>query len=148
MLHALRSTLVVVLLGCASVVWSQPKSSPIVITNVTVIDVIDGAARPAMTVLVRGDRIDRVATNVDIPLEARRIDGSGKFLIPGLWDMHSHHQATGADWVDLFVAKGVVGMRDMGADADFRVGRCGQARGSRVAGREPPRGHPQRGTYQ
>ncbi len=59
------------------------------------------------------------AAKVDIPRDATRIAGSGKFLIPGLWDMHSHHQATGADWEDLFVAKGVVGTRDMGSDADF-----------------------------
>jgi len=47
------------------------------------------------------------------------ISGSGKFLIPGLWDMHSHHQGTGQDCLDLFVARGVVGTRDMGGDAEF-----------------------------
>jgi len=99
--------------------WSAPKHSPIAISNVTVIDVIGGASRSGMTVLVRDDRIDRIAAKVDIPRDATRIDGSGKFLIPGLWDMHSHHQASGADSVDLFVAKGVVGTRDMGSDADF-----------------------------
>jgi imidazolonepropionase-like amidohydrolase len=110
---------VLVFFGCISVSWSQAQSPPIAITNVTVIDVIGGADRPGMTVLVRGDRIDRVAAKVDIPRDATKIDGNGKFLIPGLWDMHSHHQATGADWVDLFVAKGIVGTRDMGSDANF-----------------------------
>src|SRR5690348_940860 len=33
--------------------------------------------------------------------------------------MHTHHQANGADCLDLFIAKGVVGTRDMGGDADF-----------------------------
>jgi hypothetical protein len=33
--------------------------------------------------------------------------------------MHTHHQGTGADCLDLFVAKGIVGTRDMGGDADF-----------------------------
>jgi imidazolonepropionase-like amidohydrolase len=47
------------------------------------------------------------------------VNGKGKFLIPGLWDMHAHHQGTGADSLDLFVAKGIVGTRDMGGDADF-----------------------------
>jgi len=108
-----------VFLGYTWLAWPQAKSSTIAITNVTVIDVIGGAAQPGMTVLVSGDRIDRVAAKINIPREATRIDGSGKYLIPGLWDMHSHHQATGADWVDLFVAKGVVGTRDMGSDADF-----------------------------
>jgi len=38
--------------------------------------------------------------------------------MPGLWDMHTHYQATGAESLDLFVAKGIVGTRDMGGDAD------------------------------
>lgn len=94
-------TLVLLTLGCISLAWAQAQPSSIVITDVTVIDVIGGSSRPGLTVLVRGDRIDRVAAKVDIPRNATRIDGRGKFLIPGLWDMHSHHQATGADWVDL-----------------------------------------------
>jgi imidazolonepropionase-like amidohydrolase len=118
--YAMRFGIVVLLfLGSASRLLSQTKPTPIAITNVTVIDVIGGVSRQGMTVLVRDDRIDRVAAKVKIPRGATHIDGSGKFLIPGLWDMHSHHQANGADWVDLFVAKGVVGTRDMGADADF-----------------------------
>jgi len=47
------------------------------------------------------------------------VDGTGRFLIPGLWDMHSHHQGTGAESVELFVANGVLGTRDMGADVEF-----------------------------
>ena len=41
------------------------------------------------------------------------------FLIPGLWDMHSHHQGTGTESLELFLANGVVGTRDMGSDVDF-----------------------------
>lgn len=69
--------------------------------------------------LIQGERIASIGRGIDIPRGATRLDGRGKFLIPGLWDMHSHHQGTGAEAVDLFVAKGVVGTRDMGADADF-----------------------------
>jgi imidazolonepropionase-like amidohydrolase len=110
---------VLALFGCTSPARPQNTPAPIAITNVTVIDVVRGGSHPGMTVLVRGDLIDRVDAKVEIPRDATRIDGSGKFLMPGLWDMHTHHQATGADWVDLFVAKGVVGTRDMGSDADF-----------------------------
>ncbi len=42
----------------------------------------------------------------------------GKFLIPGLWDMHSHHQGTGR-FAGPFFGKRNVGTRDMGGDADF-----------------------------
>jgi hypothetical protein len=60
-----------------------------------------------------------MAPDINVPPAATRIDGKGKFLIPGLCDMHAHHQGTGAGSLDLFVAKGVVGTRDMGGDADF-----------------------------
>lgn len=61
-------------------------------TDVTVIDVVDGAAEPGQTVVVAGDRITAVgaANGVVIPTGATVIDGRGKFLIPGLWDMHVH----------------------------------------------------------
>ena len=97
----------------------EMSSAPIAITNVTVIDVITGARRSGVTVLVEDGRIAAVAPRVSIPREAHRVNGTGKFLIPGLWDMHTHHQGTGADCLDLFVAKGIVGTRDMGGDADF-----------------------------
>jgi imidazolonepropionase-like amidohydrolase len=48
-----------------------------------------------------------------------RVDGTGKFLIPGLWDMHSHNQASGAESLELYLANGVVGTRDMGSDLQF-----------------------------
>ncbi|MBZ5667463.1 MAG: amidohydrolase family protein [Acidobacteriia bacterium] len=89
------------------------------ITDVTVVDVISGAHRTGISVLMQGDRIAAIGPKISIPRGASRLNGKGKFLIPGLWDMHAHHQGTGAESVDLFVAKGVVGTRDMGADADF-----------------------------
>jgi hypothetical protein len=98
---------------------AEVSNAPIAITDVTVVDVITGAHRTNLTVLIRNGRIEAIAPRISVPIEATRLDGKGKFLIPGLWDMHSHHQGTGADCVDLFVAKGVVGTRDMGGDADF-----------------------------
>ena len=100
---------------------ARPPASarPIAITDVTVIDVLTGARRTGLTVLIRNDRITAIEAMIGIPPEATLVDGKGKFLIPGLWDMHTHHQATGAGSLDLFVAKGIVGTRDMGGDADF-----------------------------
>lgn len=91
----------------------------VAITDVTVIDVVTGAKRTGVTVVTRGDRITAAGPGIVVPRGANRLSGEGKFLIPGLWDMHSHHQGTGAECLDLFVAKGVVGTRDMGGDADF-----------------------------
>jgi imidazolonepropionase-like amidohydrolase len=105
---------------------SGSRPAPTVITHVTVIDTNGGPARPDMTVVVEGERITRVepAAASRLPGGARIVDGSGKFLIPGLWDMHVH--TFFGDWVPggrevtlpLFVANGVTGVRDMGSDLD------------------------------
>jgi hypothetical protein len=99
---------------------SAGQTTPsVVITDVTLIDVATGERQKGVTVVTRGDRIAAIGSGIAVPSGAASANGKGKFLIPGLWDMHTHHQGTGADWVDLFVAKGVVGTRDMGGDADF-----------------------------
>src|SRR5205807_2144440 len=69
---------------------SSPAFSATVIQDVTVIDIAAGVARPHMTVVIEGDRIASVERGGPIPVGARIVDGRGKFLIPGLWDMHVH----------------------------------------------------------
>ncbi|HET9480597.1 MAG TPA: hypothetical protein VFP98_02485, partial [Candidatus Polarisedimenticolia bacterium] len=91
----------------------------IVITDVTIIDVTSGARETAMTVVTNAGRIAEVGRRVPVPPGAVHVDGAGRFLIPGLWDMHAHHQANGAGALDLFAANGVVGTRDMGSDLEF-----------------------------
>jgi imidazolonepropionase-like amidohydrolase len=91
----------------------------IAIANVTVVDVASGAQAAGMTVVTKGDQIAQVGRGIAVPQGAIAVDGGGKFLIPGLWDMHAHHQGTGAESLDLFVAQGVLGTRDMGADVEF-----------------------------
>ena len=93
------------------------------IAHVTVIDTAGGPAQPDQTVVVSNARIIAVARNASIPEGATVVDGSGKFLIPGLWDMHVH--SLNAEWIEtffpLFVANGVTGVRDMARPlADFR----------------------------
>src|SRR5262245_53868161 len=81
----------------------------LVIPHVTVIDVTEGRARPDMTVMVRGNQITETgeAGRVSFPSDARVIDAAGKFLIPGLWDMHVHWYTR--DTLTLFTANGVTG---------------------------------------
>jgi imidazolonepropionase-like amidohydrolase len=86
---------------------------------VTVIDVTGGAPQTGVTVLTRGPNIVEIGRDIPVPAGGVHVEATGKFLIPGLWDMHAHHQGTGARSVDLFIANGVVGTRDMGADVDF-----------------------------
>jgi hypothetical protein len=115
-------------LAAASFASAQTRSSQpagdgpaesLAIKDVTVIDVTTGRLQNGVTVVAQGEQIVGIGPRVRIPRDATRVNGKGKFLIPGLWDMHTHHQGTGADWLDLFIAKGVVGTRDMGGDRDF-----------------------------
>jgi hypothetical protein len=112
------------------------SGAPIAIIDVTVIDTITGAHRTNVTVLIRNGRIEAIKPDASSPAGSTRINGKAKFLIPGLWDMHSHHQGTGADSLDLFVAKGIVGTRDMGGDADFILPLRERVRSGAVLGPE------------
>ncbi|MBK9692257.1 MAG: amidohydrolase family protein [Gemmatimonadetes bacterium] len=106
---------------------------PIAITGVTVIDATGAAPAPGMTVLIAGDRIVSVtpAGAARPPRGAIVVDGRGKYLIPGLWDMHMHlanrplrpdsNRVRGlernrAAVFPLLLASGVTGVRDMAGD--------------------------------
>ncbi len=87
------------------------------ITNVTVIDGSDPAPRHGLTVLIRGDRIVSVGPTRALPRGTQVIDGRGKFLLPGFWDMHVHTTVpTGRSLLALYVANGVTGVRDMAGE--------------------------------
>ena len=94
------------------------NGSPIAITHTTVIDVKSGATQSDMTVIVSGNRIQSVApaSSSTVPANARVVDGHGKFVIPGLWDMHVHAFVyVFSDFAGpLMIANGVTGARDMG----------------------------------
>ncbi|MDQ6872750.1 MAG: hypothetical protein M3037_12225, partial [Gemmatimonadota bacterium] len=97
---------------------SDSRQPSVAITHVSVIDVVSGATRSDNTVIITGNRIVYAgpAAGARIPGGARLLDGQGKFLIPGLWDMHVHAFV----WVfsdfagPLMLANGITGARDMG----------------------------------
>ncbi|HEX6188182.1 MAG TPA: amidohydrolase family protein [Pyrinomonadaceae bacterium] len=95
----------------------------LVISDVTVIDATGAPAQPNMTVVITGDRITKIAKTgeVAIPKKAQVIDGKGKFVIPGLWDMHVHTAWEGRPerFFPMFIANGVTGVRDMASDLGF-----------------------------
>jgi imidazolonepropionase-like amidohydrolase len=88
--------------------------------KVTVIDVTGAQSRPDMTVIVAGNRIAAVGKTgkVQIPKNAQIIDASGRFLIPGLWDMHAHTLTDNRQEYafPLLIANGVTGIREMGSN--------------------------------
>ncbi|HEV8369927.1 MAG TPA: hypothetical protein VGQ39_18370 [Pyrinomonadaceae bacterium] len=112
-------TLILLLLLSSPLVFTQQKESSrpkaLAFTHVTIIDVAardsGRALKPNQTVVVTGDRITGVGGKVRIPKGAQVIDASGKYLIPGLWDMHVLATAT---VFPFYVVNGVTGVRDMG----------------------------------
>src|SRR5262249_59308852 len=86
---------------------------PLVFMHVTVIDATGAPPQPDMTVVISGDRIAEIGLtrHVRVPDEAHVVDATGKFLIPGLWDMHVHWFLR--DFLPLFIANGVTGVRQM-----------------------------------
>ncbi|MGH8442297.1 MAG: amidohydrolase family protein [Nevskiaceae bacterium] len=91
-------------------------ATPLAITNVSIVDVAHGALVPAQTVVIERERIVAVgpAAQVTVPATARAIDGTGRFLLPALWDMHAHVYAF-SPLLDLplYIAYGVTNVRDM-----------------------------------
>jgi imidazolonepropionase-like amidohydrolase len=84
--------------------------------------VIDGTSRDPIenaTVLVDGGKIVAVgpSATVNVPESFSRIDVSGKYIIPGLWDMHAHYEQV--EWGPIYLAAGVTTVRDVGNEFDF-----------------------------
>ncbi len=91
----------------------KTPSKPLVLTHVTIIDPTGGPAKSDMTLIIQDDLISELGkhNSVRIPKDARVVDAMGKFLIPGLWDMHIHWYDP--EYLPLFIANGVTGARLM-----------------------------------
>ncbi|MGC2636557.1 MAG: amidohydrolase family protein [Acidobacteriaceae bacterium] len=110
-----------------------PRARPqsLVLEHVTVIDATGSPPQADSTVIVEGDRIVsiRSSKHSKLPHHAVVVEGAGKFLIPGLWDMHVHGASDErAPWSHLlFLANGIVGVRDMSGPPDAHAWRAAQA---------------------
>ncbi len=93
---------------------AKQDARPLVFAHVTVIDMTGAAAKPDMTVVITGDRITEVGKSdkVKLPKDAQVVEAAGKFLIPGLWDMHVHTWDKNY-FFPLYIANGITGVRDM-----------------------------------
>jgi len=93
-----------------------PKGD-LVIRNARLFDPRDLSVTPNTSVLVRGERIVRIAPDAELKAgsDAEIIDAQGRFLMPGLWDNHQHF--SGSDGM-LDIANGVTSARDMANDLD------------------------------
>jgi imidazolonepropionase-like amidohydrolase len=104
------------LLGLVNVTAAQ--SDNLAITHVTVINPGFSQTQSNMTILIRGDEIILVGNSqvISVPRSATVIDGTGEFVIPGLWDMHTHFRDAKRD-LKMDLANGVLGIRNMGGAA-------------------------------
>src|SRR5579872_5921146 len=125
-LHMKTNFLILVIgMAFATSAGAQSASRPLVIDDVTVIDTTGGPVQAHRTVVIRDGTIAGVYAAEFHEKNAIRVDGKGKFLIPGLWDMHVH--TAFGDWfpkgkevaLPLFIANGVTGVRDMGGELDL-----------------------------
>src|SRR5947209_7875785 len=96
---------------------------PIVFRHVTLIDMTSEQPKSDMTVVVKGNRIAEIGTNVRVPKNAEVIDATGNFLIPGLWDNYTFTLdavRNNFPFFELLIAHGVTGVRDAGTGMDLR----------------------------
>ena len=103
---------------------NQTAKRSLAFTHVNVIDVINGKTKKNMTVIITGTHITAVGYKVSVPKNAVVVNARGKYLIPGLWDMHVHvfnyisQRPPNEYFFPLFIANGVTGIRDMWTKAD------------------------------
>ncbi|CAM2070771.1 Amidohydrolase family protein [Sulfidibacter corallicola] len=103
---------------CFALPITDSGPSILVIRNVTLADPVLEQVVPHQTLIVQ----DRViwamgsASEIAIPDQATVVDGSGRYLIPGLSDMHVHLQSFNDTTLTLFAVNGVTLVRDMGGD--------------------------------
>ena len=102
--------------------WPLPEmprpgvTGDFLVRNVAIVDVVNDRIVPGRDVVVRNGRIDSIGAS--LPGSGQRglvvVDGTGKFLIPGLWDMHVHSLKISPQYTHpLSIANGITGVREM-----------------------------------
>ena len=117
-MRLLQHLFFVVFLGALSV-----QAQPVTLVHANVVDVATGQIQSDRTVVIVGKRITRVSpSSRATPKTGRVVDATGQYLIPGLWDMHTHvyfdgTANAGTDLIlPLLLANGITGIRDMGSE--------------------------------
>jgi imidazolonepropionase-like amidohydrolase len=118
----LATIFVFVLSGCLFGSCKKPQSSVLAITHVTVIDMTGAPPVSDQTILIEKGKIAALGSSdlVSIPSGATIVEARGKFLIPGLSDMHVHLTGAGEPngsrefFLPLLIANGITSVRDMG----------------------------------
>ncbi len=122
-MHKRVMRLFIGLTACAASAAAQT----VTIDNVTIVDVSNGKLQSHKTIVIEGKRIARIENASPATRAAATLDGTGMFVIPGLWDMHIHayftndtsrFHSTSEVMLPLFVVNGVTGVRDLGSNLE------------------------------
>src|SRR5580765_8330529 len=113
------AALLLLLIVSADLQAQELQAGLLVFRHVTVIDMTGASPKRDLTVVITGNRITAIASSsrMRIPRGAEVINATGKFLIPGLWDMHVHFTEVERSF-PLFIANGVTGVRNMGGELE------------------------------
>jgi imidazolonepropionase-like amidohydrolase len=98
----------------------ESSENKFIINGVTLVDVENGLVVPGQTVLVAGDRIERIGARgeLEIPERAQVVSGDGLYLMPGLVDAHVHYFDAPV-FNCLMIANGVLLVRDTGMPNEY-----------------------------
>lgn len=103
------------------------RAQTFTIDNVTIVDVTNGRLEARKAIVIEGKRITRIENASAATKTAATLDGTGLFVIPGLWDMHVHayftndtarFHSTSEVMFPLFIVNGVTGVRDLGSNLE------------------------------
>jgi len=94
-----------------------PRPS-LAIVNVALLDPGSGIESAGSQVLITEGRISYVGLGVAVPDGVQVVDGTGLYLLPGLWDLHTHLSLLDDSVPPLLVTQGVTGVRDLGGHLD------------------------------
>ena len=117
----------VLLAACLLSSAARLRAQTLTIDNVTIVNVASGRLQPGRTIVVEGKRIVRIENASAATRAVATLDGTGMFVIPGLWDMHIHayftndtsrFHSTSEVMFPLFIVNGVTGVRDLGSNLD------------------------------
>lgn len=91
-------------------------SGDLIISNVNVVDILKEQIVPGQDILINGNTIQKIVPHGEFSLDSGEIvDARGKFIIPGLWDMHAHVRSYSQnDNLPMFIRYGITGIRDLG----------------------------------
>lgn len=124
--------------GAFTLAAQQGASSPLALSRVSVVNVRDGRLQRDRTVVITGNRIRAIGRSgmMKLPRGTKVVDAAGKYLIPGLWDMHvhPHREDRALHFYPLFLAHGVTGIREMGSYLDTLLYWRGKVRRHEIAG--------------